>query len=109
MDKLIGIDISKRVVLLNIVQGKVVGEEPYISNGREVYLGEDNFLYEVERPNDSWQREVFLIMHGKPYKELNRLTRDGNPILFHPTLNEIAEVKEFAPGYFYKVGDFLGN
>ena len=109
MDRFFGVDINKCVILLNIVGGQIVGEEPYKPSGRKVIVGDDNFLYEIEEPDNGRERQAFIVMHGKPYIKEDRLCRNGNPILFHPNLREFAEVKEFAPGYFVKVRDFLGN
>lgn len=99
-----------QVMVIEYSSGGIVLEiGPYQPNGRPVYVGREGFLVEVDYSNCLTEWDPIRGIYRSSPEEIPLRSREGNSILFHPTLHELAEVKEFFPGSFFKVRDFDGS
>lgn len=82
---------------VNIVMGIVTSEDFYRPNGKKIFVDpKTNFLAETDDP----------VYRLGGYRKTNDFTSNSNRVIFHPDLQEFAEVKPaWCWGHYDKVRD----
>lgn len=75
-------------------RGFAIKDEAYMPNGKLVFVNpETNFLEEGEWPESSLEERANLIKNGNPWKKTSDFVSNSNRVIFHPELEEFAEVE----------------
>lgn len=94
LELIVGRDgLVSEVVDINQETGEKI-TRPYKPHGNLVFVSPDNLLEEGEAMPEGWDRIVHWEQTGRGYKKIKNLEINGNQVLFHPKLKEIAEVRE---------------